>query len=168
MADNTETPERPADIPDGFIDFEINSGFANHIGPLYWRPAKDSVEMGFKVLDHHLNPGGICHGGLMMTVADMVVGFAVCWQTRFLNFPPSINNTFDFIGIGFHGDWLETKTEVIKFTKRMGFAQGVILGPNGPVLRYNGILKIPSDSDPRFKSDYFSSRMQKLYDTYLD
>lgn len=25
------------DVPEGFVDFEINDGFAAHIGPLYWK-----------------------------------------------------------------------------------------------------------------------------------
>ncbi len=155
-------PPRP--VPDGFVDFEVAEGFAKHIGPLYWKLSKDSAELGFHVLDHHLNPGKICHGGVMMSVADMAVGFAVVWNIKLLSFAPSINNNYDFIGAGLPGDWLETRTEVIQTTKRMGFARGVLTGSNGPVLRYNGILKIPSKTDPRFNSPKFADRMQKLFD----
>ena len=160
-SDRTSHSKSP---PDGFVDFEINEGFAKHIGPLYWKLSANSAELGFHVLDHHLNPGNICHGGVMMTVADMAVGFAVTWNIKLLSFAPSINNNYDFIGAGMPGDWLETRTEVIQTTKRMGFARGVLSGSNGPVLRYNGILKIPSKSDPRFNSKEFAARMQRLFD----
>lgn len=151
-------------VPEGFVDFQISEGFAKHIGPLYWKLGASSAEFGFHVLDHHLNPGKICHGGVMMTVADMAVGFAVTWDIKLLSFAPSINNNYDFIGAGMAGAWLETKTEVVQTTKRMGFARGVLSGSNGPVLRYNGIIKIPSKSDPRFNSKEFAARMQKLFD----
>lgn len=80
----------------------------------------------------------------MMTVADMAIGFAVAWESKLLSFAPSINNNYDFVGAGIAGDWLETKTEVVQTTKRMGFARGVLFGSNGPVMRYNGIVKNPA------------------------
>ena len=149
--------------PEGFVDFEVSEGFSKHIGPLYWNLSNNSVEFGFHVLDHHLNPGNICHGGVMMTVTDMAIGFAVVWKIELLSFAPSINNNYDFVGAGMPGDWLETKTEVVQTTKRMGFARGVLFGSNGPVMRYNGIVKIPSDTDPRFNSKPFAERMQRIF-----
>lgn len=161
----TKTQLDPTSLepPKGFVDFEISDGFAHHIGPLYWKLTKDSAEFGFRVMEHHLNPGNICHGGVMMTMTDMAIGFAVIWEARLVSFTPSINNNYDFVGTGLPGEWLETKTEVIQITKRMGFARGVLSGSNGPVMRYNGIVKIPSDSDPRFNSEHFAKRMQRLY-----
>lgn len=156
----------PTGEPDGFTDLELNDGFASHIGPLYWKLDKTSCELGFRVLEHHLNPGRICHGGLMMTVADMAVGLAVSWNLQLLRFAPSINNSYDFIGTGHPGDWLQTQTEIVQTTKRMGFARGLLKGPNGPVMRFNGILKIPSAADPRFNSKHFADRMQLLIDKY--
>ncbi len=156
----------PDGVPDGFVDFEISEGFAKHIGPLYWKPTKNSAELGFRVLEHHLNPGKICHGGIMMTVGDMAAGFSVGWKIELLSFMPSINNNYDFIGAGSLGEWLQTETEVIQTTKRMGFARGVLKGPKGVVMRYNGIVKIPSASDPRFNSEAFAARMRRLYDHY--
>jgi acyl-coenzyme A thioesterase PaaI-like protein len=156
----------PISTPDGFVDFEVSEGFAKHIGPLCWKLSSNSAEFGFRVMDHHLNPGKICHGGVMMTVADMAIGFAVTWELKLLSFAPSINNYYDFVGAGEAGDWLETKTEVVQTTKRMGFARGVLYGSNGPVMRYNGIVKIPSDTDPRFNSNPFAERMQQLFDRH--
>ncbi len=150
-------------IPEGFAPFGVDKGFANHIGPLYWKLSSDAAEMGFRVLPHHLNPAGICHGGVMMTVADMAVGFAVCWTLKATQFLPSINNTVDFLGMAREGDWLETKTDVIKTTKRMGFAQGVLSGPDGAVMRFNGICKIASANDPRFQSTDFAAQMRNLF-----
>ncbi len=165
MTDSPQTT-KSSGAPDGFTDFEVGAGFVDHIGPIYWKLEKDSCELGFRVLEHHLNPGGICHGGLMMTVVDMAIGFSVCWNCRLLSFAPSINNNFDFIRAGHLGDWMQTETELIQKTKRMGFARGLLKGPNGPVMRYNGILKIPSDSDPRFNSDQFAEHMQRIFDRY--
>ncbi len=165
MTDSPQTTE-PSGAPDGFTNFEVGNGFADYIGPIYWKLEKDSCELGFRVMEHHLNPGKICHGGMMMTVTDMAIGLAICWNLRLLSFAPSINNGYDFIGAGRLGEWMQTETEVIQTTKRMGFARGILMGPNGPVLRYNGILKIPSDNDPRFNSEQFAEHMQRIFDRY--
>lgn len=154
----------PSSLPEGFVDFEVNEGFSKHIGPLYWKLSTNSAELGFHGLGHHLNPGKIYHGGVMMTVADIAIGFAAAWESKLLSFAPSINNNYDFVGAGIADDWLETKTEVVQTTKRMGFARGVPFGSNGPVMRYNGIVKIPSDTNPRFNSKPTAERMQRLFD----
>jgi len=152
--------------PDGFIDIELSDGFAAHIGPLYWKLDKNSCEIGFRVMEHHLNPGKTCHGGMMMTVADMAVGFAATWDQQLKCFAPSINNNYDFISPGFLGDWLQTEMEVIQTTKRMSFVRGLLKGPKGTVVRFNGILKIPSATDPRYNTRHFAERMQRLYDIH--
>lgn len=36
----------------------------------------------------------------VMTVADMVIGFAVAWKIKLLSFAPIINNNYDFVGAG--------------------------------------------------------------------
>jgi len=61
---------------------------------------------------------------------------------------------------------MQTELEVIQTTKRMGFVRGLLNGPNGPVMRFNGILKIPSETDPRYNAKHFSARMQRLYEKY--
>jgi len=154
------------DVPERFVDLEISEGFAAHIGPLYWKLEKNSCEIGFRVLEHHLNPGRICHGGLMMSVADMAVGFAVTWERQLRCFSPSINNSYDFISPGYLGDWMQTELEVIQTTKRIGFVRRLLNGSGGTVMRFNGIIKIPSETDPRYNDKHFAERMQRLYEKH--
>jgi len=49
------------------------------------------------------------------------------------------------------GEWVEGRTEVIRATPRMVFCNASLLVNDSPVLRANGIMKIPSDRDDRFK-----------------
>ena len=60
---------------------------------------------GFRIAPRHLNAGGVLHGGMVMTFADIVLAQAV---SRVAD-PPfvTIRLTTDFIGIAVEGDWVE-------------------------------------------------------------
>ena len=49
-------------------------------GPFYVRHDEDGLtRCAFRVAPHHLNAGGVIHGGCLMTFADMVL-FALAWR----------------------------------------------------------------------------------------
>ena len=147
------TAQEISQIPDGFIPFPNQDGFILSIAPIYFRPAGPDVEpaMGFVVLEKHLNPVGICHGGMMMTLMDMACGQAVLHNVGRRVFPPSIQLNADFLQPARLGEWLESRFDFVKTTPRTGFANGYLVGPNGPVIRVNGICKLPRDDDARFR-----------------
>lgn len=107
-----------------------------------------------------LNPVGICHGGMPMAVADMAVGFSALKASGRKVFPPSINNNFDFLAPGKLGDWLESRIPFVKVTGSLAFANGIIHCDDNPVLRFNGICKMPKDTDKRFAGN-------KIFDNIL-
>ncbi len=137
-------------VPDDFEPFPEMDGFVGHVGPLYRRVVGDKGSFGFLVQAHHANPVGICHGGMMMSVMDMAVGHAVMLKRQNTTFTPSINMTYDFLMPAKIGDWLYSDVDFVHTSRRMGFANGVLRGPAGPVLRCNGICQIPRDDDPLF------------------
>ena len=69
-----------ADPPEGYlrIDFDLGrpTTFNGHVGTLYARRGakgtRDEFVLGFRVHQHMANPAGGLHGGMMMTVADLV------------------------------------------------------------------------------------------------
>ncbi len=146
------------DIPAGFVDFPVYEGFPNHIGPLYMCVDEARAALGFRVLPHHVNPVGICHGGAMMSVMDMAIGMAILRERKSASFVPSVNLTFDFIKPARIGDWLESEVDFVRNTRRLGFAQGLLNGPDGPVLRCSGICKLPREDDPTFGRDRRADR----------
>jgi uncharacterized protein (TIGR00369 family) len=102
-------------------------------------------------MDHHCNPAGICHGGMMMTLMDMAIGVNVSIGAETNAFTPSVNLTYDFVAPAPLGAWLESKVDWVHTTRRTGFANGYLMGPDGAVLRANGICKIAKADDPRFQ-----------------
>ena len=155
MSGSTETSEARIP-PEGFSPFPFGLGFADHIGPIYAKFDPDNPEgrplaLGFFVEKHHCNPAGICHGGMMMTVMDMAIGMAVSRAAGSMMFTPSVNLTYDFIRPGKLGSWLESRVDFSHATRRTGFANGYLDGPEGPVMRANGICKIPSPDNKQFR-----------------
>lgn len=142
------TDGRASQLPQGFLPFPHGTGFAELVGPLFVHPDRQAI--GFRVEARHCNPMGICHGGMMMTVMDMAIGMAIYHASGSSGFPPSVNLAYDFLAPARTGDWLESKVDFVHTTKRTGFANGYLMGETGPVMRANGICKIPGDSNPLF------------------
>ncbi len=150
MSSDQEAHIDPAP-PEGFHEFPFRDGFASHVGPIFITMREGKAVLGFRVMPHHCNPAGICHGGMMMTVMDMAIGANVAVNAGVEVFTPTVNLTYDFIMPGRRGNWLESKFDWVHTTRRTGFANGYLMGPDGAVMRANGICKIPKKGDPRFQ-----------------
>ncbi len=144
------TTETQTAVPEGFEPFAHDLGFASHVGPIYMRVNGTRVDLGFRVEAHHCNPIGICHGGMMMTVMDMAIGVGIAAHAGIRKFTPSVNLTYDFLRPGELGEWLQSDVDFAHTTRRTGFASGFLVGPKGPVMRANGICKIPTSDQSRF------------------
>ncbi|MSU65624.1 MAG: PaaI family thioesterase [Opitutus sp.] len=72
-----------------------------HVGNLYVKRGEkgtsDEFVMGFRVHPHVCNPAGGLHGGMMMTVADLVGGMGAGTLAGLRKFLPTVNMTFDFV-----------------------------------------------------------------------
>ncbi len=132
-------------IPAGFLPLKLNMGLLQAVGPLYGRWADERLAMGFRVELRHCNPGGVAHGGMLATFADMLLPFAARLQSdRDMGFLPTVNLTCDYLAPAPLGSWVEGAAEPIKITKNLLFAQGLATADGQPVLRANGIFKIAS------------------------
>jgi uncharacterized protein (TIGR00369 family) len=150
-----------ADIPEGFAPFKFATGFIESIGPLYGRWTGEHLLLGFRVEMRHCNPGKVCHGGMLATFADMFLPIAARFQAKMdMGMVPTVNLTCDFLAPAPLGSWVESRSEAIKVTKNLLFAQGLASADGAPVLRANGIFKIASSTS--LKSGDFS--LQALFD----
>ena len=64
-------------IPEGFHRIERLSPFNALVGPLYERREGDAVSIGLTIDEKHTNSRGICHGGVLATLADLALGYAM-------------------------------------------------------------------------------------------
>src|SRR6201995_4988044 len=132
-------------IPDGFRPFKFSTGFIEAIGPLYGKWDGQNLLMGFRCEMRHCNPGGVAHGGMLATFADMLLPFASRFQSKTdMGFLPTVNLACDFLAPAPKGAWVEGRGDVVRMTRNLLFAQGLATADGESCLRANGIFKIKS------------------------
>ncbi|WP_439817360.1 PaaI family thioesterase [Zavarzinia sp. CC-PAN008] len=139
--DKIETPAR--DIPPGFVHLPLIDGFVGANGPLYIKREGDQVILGFRVEQRHCNPMDICHGGMISTFADMQLPLGSRLQADLPdNFLPTISLNTDFLGPAPLGAWVEGRTQVLRRTRNLVFAQALVYADGAIVARSSGTFKI--------------------------
>ena len=133
----------PQDIPDGFKPLPIEAEFVARNGPFYGRLDEAGAPvMGFRVEQRHTNPAGICHGGMMMTFADMLLAFTVAVAMQGLTFTPTVSLNGDYVGPSPLGSWVEGRGRVLRLTRSLAFADGLITADGQLAMRVSGTMKI--------------------------
>jgi len=114
--------DAPSNIPAGFDPIFRRSPFLDAIGPLYNKGAGSAMAIGFHVQEKHTNARGLLHGGVLATVADIALGYALSTSAT----PPvsliTTSLTVDFIGSAKVDDWIETSVDIHKLGSRLAFA----------------------------------------------
>ena len=115
-----------------FIDFN---------GPLYGRWAEQRFTLGLRIEPRHCNPGQTCHGGMIMTLADMTMLIGCNLQGSIPQYMLTVSLSVDFLGPAKNGDWIEGRCEVLRASKNMVFSQGLLSVDGTLIARINGIFK---------------------------
>lgn len=118
-------------VPEGFEPLFRTSPFLDLLGPLYYRKEQNLLIVGLHIAEKHTNARGAAHGGLLMTLSDIAIGYA----TAFTQNPPlklvTTNMSVDFAGAAQVGDWVEARVDVQKTGRRLAFANAYLhVGPD--------------------------------------
>ena len=147
---STATPDDSA-IPPGFRQVRVDEGFVFINGPLYMRHERRPDEaggplvlMGFRVEPRHCNPMRNCHGGMLATFCDMVLPLSIHRKSpaaagRFL---PTISLQLDYLAPARLGAWVQGEAQVLRVTRNMVFAQGLVTADGESAVRVSGVFKI--------------------------
>ncbi len=101
----------------------------------------EPARVGLFIRAENCNMNGACHGGMISTALDIALGHSVqvgCGT----NSNPTITLTVDFMRAGLSGEWLESRTRLLRVTRSVAFCDGVLIGPSGTVARASGIFKL--------------------------
>ena len=143
-------------IPEGFSQLPLPAaGFIEANGPIYGKRDGDRVVIGIRIEDRHCNSAGTCHGGMLTTLADMLLAMGSNLQADLSRFLPTVSLTCDFLGPAPLGAWVEGRVDVLRITRSLVFSQGMLTIADEPVLRANAVLKRPSEPDPRYAASRF-------------
>lgn len=124
--------------------------YVDACGPLYGKRDGDKLVLGLRVEHRHCNPGGSCHGGMLGTLADMLLVMGANVQSGQRRYMLTVNLSCDYIGPAPEGSWIEGRLEVLRTTRSLVFCQGQLTAGGQPVLRFSGIVKPSGDDMPEF------------------
>jgi uncharacterized protein (TIGR00369 family) len=147
-------------IPPGFHALDLPSNhFMTANGPVYAKRDGEHMVLGLRVEERHCSSIGLCHGGMLMTLADLILTIGINVQAGLSRFLPTISVTCDFIGPAPMGAWIEARVEVLRTTRNLAFGQGLLALADGtPVARISGIMKVGGEPDPAFGPDRYLPR----------
>ena len=141
MQSRSATPEMivEANPPKGYEPIVSWSNFGWENGPIFDRESENGWVRGFRVLDKHTNAAGVCHGGMLMTFADILLSRAVMDVVQ----PPfvTIRMVTDFVGAGVKGQWLEGTAEVLGETDSIITVTGKVTSETGVVISCEALFK---------------------------
>lgn len=130
-------------LPEGFRPLRIGTfnDFLALTGPFAMKNENGVLNLGFYVEQRHCNIAGICHGGMMLTFADIQMAIAGKHQEDLQGFHMTVSLTCDFLGGGKRGGWIEGRTEVVRNEDRFLFTQCIVTCDGEPVLRGNAVFR---------------------------
>ncbi len=130
-------------VPDGFEELPPGLGFTDSLKPCYRKVSETEARFGLVVLPQHANMMGICHGGVLMTLADVTAGNGINLARGVMVGSPTINLSMDYVSAARQGQWIESRIEHVDLKRRFGFCRGGIYSGKGVVAHFNGTFYFP-------------------------
>jgi uncharacterized protein (TIGR00369 family) len=110
------------DVPDGFVRFENQGPFLEHVGPVHVLEGADELVLGLRTERRHANHRGTVQGGLLSTFADFALGRAIEADADDGRERATVSLTVDFLKPANPGDWIESRTRVDRVGGTLSFA----------------------------------------------
>jgi uncharacterized protein (TIGR00369 family) len=148
MADDSAAPMPP----EGFAKLTLRpSGFLQAIGPFWGRRGPEGLSIGLRIEPRHCNSAGLAHGGMLLSLVDVVLTVGSNHDAGTRRFLPTVNVTCDFIRGVPLGSWVQGRAEVLRVAGSHVFSQMVLTDPAGTVfVRASGVLILRGEPDEAF------------------
>ena len=127
-------------IPEGFRRIERLSPFNALVGPLYERRDGDAVSIGLAIEEKHTNSRGVCHGGVLATLADLALGYAMLAKSGDKVSFLTAHLAVDYAGAARAGDWVHSQVEIQRVGSRLAFANCYLISGEKPIVRASAIF----------------------------
>ena len=129
--------------PPGFEPLFRSTPFLDHLGPFFMRKDLDGAfVLGLRVLPFHANGRGNAHGGLLMTLCDIALGYRTTASVSPRPFLTTANVTTDFAGSAKVGDWIEAHVDVQKVGRTLAFANCYVVCEGRRIVHASGIFSV--------------------------
>jgi acyl-coenzyme A thioesterase 13 len=132
--------DSPADIPAGFKPLFRTSPFLDAVGPFFYRQDPGTFVIGLRIMEKHGNARGTAHGGLLLTLADIALGYTAAFSEE----PPlsltTASISADFAGGAKHGDWIEAHVDIQRIGSRLVFANAYLVIGSERIARVSAVF----------------------------
>ncbi len=136
-------------IPDGFQPLGRLSPVIEMIGPVYRRGEGAGLVLGLRAERKHCNMRGGVHGGIIATLADIALGYALAFSTEPPTAAVTASLSLDFAGAATEGDWLEATVDFQKLGRRLAFANCYISAQGQRVVRASAVFAVTGTLDKK-------------------
>lgn len=116
------------------------SPFNTLVGPLYERRDGETVSIGLQLAEKHTNSRGKCHGGVLATLADLALGYAMLAKTGDRGGFVTAHLAVDYAGACRAGDWVESQVEIQRVGSRLAFANCYLVANGARIVRASAIF----------------------------
>ena len=116
------------------------SPFNTLVGPLYERRDGETVSIGLQLEEKHTNSRGNCHGGVLATLADLALGYAMLAKTGDRGGFVTAHLAVDYAGACRAGDWGESQVEIQRVGSRLAFANCYLVANGARIVRASAIF----------------------------
>jgi uncharacterized protein (TIGR00369 family) len=129
-------------LPAGYRALSGLSPFNALVGPLYARKATRARELsiGVRIEAKHMNSRGICHGGVLATLADLSLGYAMHSKTGGKAAFVTAHLAVDYAGSARVGDWIQSEVEIQRIGSRLAFANCYLVAAGRRIVRASAIF----------------------------
>ncbi len=144
-----------ANVPDGFTPLFRGSPFLDLVGPFYQKVEGDGLVVGLRIAEGHTNIRGTAHGGLLVTMADIALGYNASFAgtDKQAGARPSAalttaNLSVDFAGSAAVGDWVEAHVDIQRVGGRLASANAYLsVGPRR-IVRASAVFAVTATNAP--------------------
>ncbi len=127
--------------PRGFRPIPRLSPFNALVGPLYQRRQRGKdLSVGLRIERKHTNSRGVCHGGVLATLADLSLGYAMHLKTGGKAAFVTAHLAVDYAGAARVGDWIESAVEIQRVGARLAFANCYLVCGERRIVRASAIF----------------------------
>src|SRR5262245_20827535 len=129
-------------VPEGWRQLARLSPFNALVGPLYERRAGSELSIGLRTEEKHANSRGICHGGVLATLTDVALGYAM--QSRLEGDQArgfvTVQLSIDYAGSARIGDWIESEVRIQRIGSRLAFADCYLVAGGVRIVRGSAVF----------------------------
>ncbi len=130
-------------IPAGFVERTDTSDFLRLCGPFYEQRENGRLTaLALGIQDKHRNLRNITHGGMLMTLADSVLGdFIVDNYDEEIGLV-TVSMSSEFLRPAQVNDWVVARASINKKGRRLAFAECTLSVNDTPIFRASGVFAL--------------------------